>query len=251
VPALATPSDTRTSVRIVDRDWLAERLEVGASIEAIAREVDRDPSTVSYWARKHGLTSPHAERHAARGPLERELLTEIVACDLSVRDMAHLFERSPASIRHWLRQHGLETARASRLRVSRTALPSDAGPDLRMCPDHGPTPFVLDRDGYKRCRRCRVEAVMRRRARVRSMLIAEAGGACVICGFDGHAAALQFHHVDSGQKSFTIRNGDTRSLERMRQEASKCVLLCANCHAQVEAGAADLPVRSDGENLSP
>jgi hypothetical protein len=235
----------------VERDRLAERLEDGASIEAIAREVRRDPSTVSYWVRKHGLTSAHADRHAARGPIERELLGEIVACDLSVRDMADVLGRSATTVRHWLRKHGLETARASRLRASRTALPSDAGPDLRMCPDHGPTPFVLDRDGYPRCRRCRVEAVTRRRAHVRSMLIVEAGGACVICGFDAHAAALQFHHVDPGQKSFTIRNGDTRSLERMRQEASKCVLLCANCHAQVEARAVDLPVRSGGANLSP
>ena len=28
----------------------------------------------------------------------------------------------------------------------------------------------------------------------------------------------------------------TRSLERLREEAGKCVLLCANCHAEVESG---------------
>ena len=86
---------------------------------------------------------------------------------------------------------------------------------------------------------------------MRDVLIAEAGGACAICGFDAHPAALQFHHIDPGQKSFTIRNGETRSLARMRQEASKCVLLCANCHAQVEVGAADLPVRSIADGASP
>jgi hypothetical protein len=231
----------------VEREWLAERLACGDSIEAIAREVGRDPSTVSYWARKHGLNSSHAPRHAARGPIERELLSEIVACELSIRDIADVFERGTASIRHWLDEYGLETARTSRLRVSRTPVPADAGPEVRMCPDHGPSPFVVDRDGDRRCRKCRVDKVARRRDRVRSMLIAEAGGACVICGFDGHPAALQFHHVDPGQKSFTIRNGDTRSLERMRREACKCVLLCANCHAQVEAGAADLPVRSNAD----
>jgi transposase-like protein len=231
----------------VEREWLAARLEAGASIEAIAREVGRDPSTVSYWARKHGLTSSHAERHAARGAIDRQLLAEVVACGLSIRDIAEVFERSTASIRHWLAEHGLETSRATRLRVSRTPVPADAGPDVRMCPDHGPTPFVIDRDGYQRCRKCRVASVARRRARVRDTLIAEAGGACAICGFDAHPAALQFHHVDPSQKSFTIRNGDMRSLERMRREASKCVLLCANCHAQVEAGAADVPLRSDAD----
>jgi hypothetical protein len=29
-----------------------------------------------------------------------------------------------------------------------------------------------------------------------------------------------------------------RSLERCREEARKCVLLCANCHAEVEGGIA-------------
>jgi hypothetical protein len=234
----------------VDKGWLEERLAAGRSIEAIARDVGRDPSTVSYWARKHGLVSLHAERHAARGPIDREVLAAIVACGLSIRDMADVLGRSPASIRHWLTKHQLQTARSARLRVRRTPPRADAAPELRMCPDHGPTPFVLDSDGYHRCRKCRVDSVVRRRARVRDLLIIEAGGCCAICGFDEHPAALQFHHVDPGQKSFTIRNGDTRSLERMRKEAGKCVLLCANCHAKVESGAADLPVRSAQRGLS-
>jgi hypothetical protein len=227
----------------VDRAWLAAQLAAGRSYESIARETDRHPSTVAYWARKHGLTSDHADRHAARGPIDPELLAEIVACGLSIRDMADELGRSPASVRHWLEKHELQTVRAARLRVRRTPPPEDAAPGFRMCPDHGLAPFVLDRDGYYRCRRCRVDSVARRRTRMRDLLIAEAGGACAICGFAGHPAALQFHHTSPEHKSFTIRNGDTRSLERMRAEVRKCILLCANCHAQVEAGAADLPVR--------
>jgi predicted HNH restriction endonuclease len=33
----------------------------------------------------------------------------------------------------------------------------------------------------------------------------------------------------------------TRGIGRMREEASKCVLLCANCHALVEAGVRKVP----------
>ncbi len=134
----------------MDRDWLAAQLAAGRSFESIAREVDLHPSTVAYWARKHGLTSAHAPRHAARGQIDRELLAEIVACRLSIRDMADVFARSPASVRHWLAKYELQTARTVRLSVGRTPLPPDAGPDVRMCPDHGPTSFVLDRDGYRR-----------------------------------------------------------------------------------------------------
>ena len=50
-------------------------------------------------------------------------------------------------------------------------------------------------------------------------------------------AALHFHHVDPAAKAFTVsRHGVTRSLTAARAEATKCILLCANCHAEVEAG---------------
>ena len=117
----SSPSAIRTSVRVVEREWLAERLEAGASIEAIAREAGRDPSTVSYWARKHGLTSAHAPRHAARGGIDRALLAEVVACELSVRDMAEVFDRSPTTIRHWLRRHRLRSGPTQRRAPSRLA----------------------------------------------------------------------------------------------------------------------------------
>lgn len=59
----------------------------------------------------------------------------------------------------------------------------------------------------------------------------------MICGYDRHQAALQFHHVDPTEKEYGLSaRGLSRSFERAREEASKCVLLCANCHAEVEAG---------------
>jgi transposase-like protein len=231
----------------VDRDWLEAQLAAGRSYESIAREAGRHPSTVAYWARKHGLSSAYGPIHAPRGGIDSAVLAELVTSGASIRDMAKALGRSTASVRHWLRSYGLETQRMARMRLAREPLPSDAHPELGRCPVHGVTPFVVDRDACRRCRRCRVDGVARRRRRLRELLVAEAGGACTICGFDGHPAALQFHHLDRTEKSFTIRNGDTRSLERMRRETSKCVLLCANCHAQVEAGALSLPVRSSGD----
>jgi hypothetical protein len=73
---------------------------------------------------------------------------------------------------------------------------------------------------------------------VKALLVAEAGGACSLCGYAGSIAALHFHHVDRAQKSFALGpTGVTRSLEAARAEAAKCVLLCATCHAEVESGA--------------
>jgi hypothetical protein len=86
-----------------------------------------------------------------------------------------------------------------------------------------------------------MERVARRRRQIKELLVQEAGGRCVLCGYDRCVAALHFHHVDPSEKSFAIaRRGHTRSLERAREEARKCVLVCANCHAEIEGGAANL-----------
>jgi hypothetical protein len=48
---------------------------------------------------------------------------------------------------------------------------------------------------------------------------------------------LQFHHLDPSNKSFHLSEGGlSRGIAQSRAEAEKCVLLCANCHAQVEVG---------------
>jgi transposase-like protein len=229
---------------IVERDWLAERLEAGASIEAIAREVGRDTSTVAYWVNKHGLRSRHAGRHAARGGLTREQLEPLVERGLSIREIARELDRSTATVRHWLKRHGLKTHAARRVRRDGSTAPEV----VRDCPRHGWTWFRrVGSQSHYRCAQCVIDAVGEARRRVRLILIDEAGGQCLLCGYDRNPAALQFHHVDRATKEFTLRNGDTRSLERMRAEAAKCVLLCANCHAEVESGRTQLPVPSVAE----
>ena len=43
------------------------------------------------------------------------------------------------------------------------------------------------------------------------------------------------------QETREARRGHTRSLAEARGEARKCVLLCSNCHAEVEGGIVSLP----------
>ena len=43
----------------MDASWLTEQLQAGRSIESIARETGRAPSTVAYWVNKYGLASKH------------------------------------------------------------------------------------------------------------------------------------------------------------------------------------------------
>jgi hypothetical protein len=56
-------------------------------------------------------------------------------------------------------------------------------------------------------------------------------------------AALEFHHVNPAEKAFHVsRNGVARSLARA--ETRKCVLLCSNCHMEVETGVQAVPLTS-------
>ena len=81
----------------MEADWLRSRLESGRSIESIAREAGKHPSTVAYWVNKHGLMSHHAARHKARGPIARTHLEALVEQGLSIRQVAGRLDRSPAT----------------------------------------------------------------------------------------------------------------------------------------------------------
>ena len=47
---------------------------------------------------------------------------------------------------------------------------------------------------------------------------------------------LNFHHVDPAAKSFSLSMNTTKALAAYREELKKCVLVCANCHGEIEAG---------------
>lgn len=87
-------------------------------------------------------------------------------------------------------------------------------------------------------------AVAKRRKILRRKAITYKGGKCQLCGYDKCAEALEFHHLP-GQKNFGIsQKGYTRSWDKVEQELKKCVLLCSNCHREVENGVTQLSGKS-------
>lgn len=222
-------------------------LEQGVSVEQIGKRFGKDPSTVSYWMKKYGLVSPYREKHEAKGGIERERLEELVERGMTIAEIAAEVGLSKGTVRHWLRQHGLRTQN-SRGRRSREEVQSAKAAGLltvtMTCARHGKTAFFLEGRGSYRCKRCRTEAVSRRRRKVKEILVAEAGGRCVICGYNRYPCALEFHHVDPTNKRLLgCARGVAHALEALRNEAKTCVLLCSNCHAEVENGVATLPLQ--------
>lgn len=223
----------------MDRDQLASMIAEGLSQSEIGRRVGRNQSTVAYWVRKHGLT-PRDMGQDQRGALPRELYAELIAQDLTVRQIAEVVDRSPTTVAYWMRRYGLRTTPAARQHAARTVTPRERFE--ARCTRHGVTSFVKEGDGTTSCLRCRTDAVSEWRRRTKRRLVERAGGACELCGYDRCVAALQFHHRDPQAKEFALGSrGLSRSWAVLTAEADKCALLCANCHAEVEAGAATLP----------
>ena len=104
---------------------------------------------------------------------------------------------------------------------------------LMLCKKHGLTEFVLRKDGKYRCKKCTSENVDKRRRKLKHELVKYKGGKCEICGYDKCEAALDFHHLNPDEKEFQLSSGNTCSLEKMKKEADKCILVCANCHREI------------------
>ncbi len=170
---------------------------------------------------------------------------------LSMRAIAEELQVSFSSVQHWLRRHDLVTTRARRSRLIEASLedPMASAETTGECPRHGITTFGRRPEGSWRCLRGRSGHVAARRRRIKQILVGEAGGACVLRGYDRTLGALHFHHVDPSAKAFHLSfAGATRSIAFSRAEAAKCVLLCANCHAEVETGAATIPNAAPGRS---
>jgi len=88
------------------------------------------------------------------------------------------------------------------------------------------------------------------RLELKQRAISHMGGGCKLCGYNKCARALEFHHLERQNKQFSISTfiGERvfkRTVEevwaQVESELRKCVLLCANCHREVEAGISLLP----------
>lgn len=227
----------------MDKEFLEDCLARGMSLESIGESVGKHPSTVSYWVKKHGLCAVNTDLHAPKGALDRGRLEALSGAGLSLAEIARRSGRSVSSVRYWMARYEIESPCRWRQRP-----PGNPKRAEMRCRRHGMTEFVLEGRGFYRCVRCRVESVARRRRIVKRKLVEEAGGRCIVCGYSRCQQALQFHHLDPATKKFHLgHRGHSRSLARSRAEARKCALLCANCHAEVEAGLTSMPLNSSIE----
>ncbi len=108
---------------------------------------------------------------------------------------------------------------------------------LRICGIHGESKHFPRPDGSFRCGKCASAWVIRSRQKKKQRLVDSFGGKCIVCGYNKYVGALDFHHKDRKTKSFALSvKGLCYAWETVLQEAEKCVLVCKNCHSEIEAG---------------
>lgn len=110
-----------------------------------------------------------------------------------------------------------------------------------------------DRAGHSKsvCNSCLVNS---RRPLLKRRAIEYKGGKCEVCAYSKCVRALAFHHTDPTRKDFQISARMTSAWDVIVKELDKCVLLCANCHAEAHDGLIDLSTYhltvQDGRSIS-
>jgi len=100
---------------------------------------------------------------------------------------------------------------------------------------------MKDKRTYADRREELIRAVAKRRRKIKTLAIEYKGGQCQICGYKKYQGALDLHHIN-GSKEFGIADkGYTRSWGKVKAELDKCILVCANCHREIEGGITQLP----------
>lgn len=107
----------------------------------------------------------------------------------------------------------------------------------RMCGLEKPlNDFAINgrgKDGHhSNCKLCMKIKLQNRYQEQKEYIIKMLGGKCMRCGYDKCTEALDLHHKDPSVKEFTLSQRWTCKLEDLIKEASKCELLCANCHRE-------------------
>jgi hypothetical protein len=113
----------------------------------------------------------------------------------------------------------------------------------QKCKKHGVTFHFKRKDGSCRCGKCASEWVIRSRIEKKKKLVKLFGGKCRICGYNKYTGSLDFHHLNPKNKSFALSvRGLCYSWDTVAKEAKKCIILCKNCHAEVEGGIVKLNI---------
>jgi len=81
------------------------------------------------------------------------------------------------------------------------------------------------------CSTCRIKVI---RETNKLKAVEYKGGQCSKCGYKKCLKALEFHHIDQMTKELGLSDNWGNSFEKIKIELDKCILLCSNCHREIQ-----------------
>src|SRR5271166_4468983 len=81
------------------------------------------------------------------------------------------------------------------------------------------------------------------RNKTKEIIVEVMGGCCQICKYSKCNRALELHHINPSQKelSFGKIRANPVTIKRIAEELKKCILLCSNCHKEIDCNVVSLP----------
>ena len=84
----------------------------------------------------------------------------------------------------------------------------------------------MEKRTYAQRRDYMINAVVKRRKKLKEMAVELKGGECELCGYNRCVDTLDFHHIDPKEKEFGVcKAGLIRAWSRVVKEVAKCVLI--------------------------
>jgi hypothetical protein len=176
------------------KDKILEMVKNGMTYKQIQKELNCAISTISYHCKNSKIKSLHIQEK-----LDDELIDKI-------RETYKILKSSD---------------KVSKIfNISKTSVLKYIDVEKRI---------KLTNDEFKKSR---VKRVIYWRVKAKSILVEYLGGKCSMCGYNKCIDALDFHHIDPNMKDFTI-SGKSFSIDRLKKETDKCILVCSNCHREI------------------
>jgi AraC-like DNA-binding protein len=169
--------------------------------------------------------------------LSPEKLADGISRGLSLKEIAQEAGCSQTTIARHFRKHNLQP-------LNRKGVKPGTKPFLcKTCGETDPKKFRKQwfNLSYSKCKRCHSIQQSKRHAKNRLRLIELFGGECHFCGYDKYHGSLHFHHLDPSKKDPDWINLKNTHNEKLMEELSKCILVCANCHGEIHGGFRDNP----------
>ena len=182
---------------------------------------------------------------------------QLIAQNKSTHQIANELGISQTNVRYWLKKYGLKTNSSWAIKHEQIKTDRKSGrytcTQCKVNKELTKDTFYVKSNGsfHAWCKDCNNKITYEKQLQRKRDAVEYKGGKCCVCGYNKYVGAMDFHHLDPATKDYNISRLTTYSIDIMKTELDKCMLLCRNCHAEIHHGLVDLTKLVVQQGLAP